>query len=76
MIEQEEEQPLGEPITLIQLRDALAGLKKGKKSLGWNRSLGEFYPKFSEELGQSVLSTFIKSLRKAFYSDMNAALIT
>lgn len=76
MLEQEDERPLGEPITLIQLRDPKAGMKKGKKSLGWNRSLGEFHPKFSEELGQSVLSMFIKSLRKVFYSDMNAALIT
>ena len=44
-LEQEAAQRLGEPITLTELRGAIAGMKKGK-SPGWDGIPPEFYLTF------------------------------
>uniref|UniRef100_A0A8C9X7I8 Reverse transcriptase domain-containing protein n=1 Tax=Sander lucioperca TaxID=283035 RepID=A0A8C9X7I8_SANLU len=71
----EDAQRLGEPITLTELRGAIAGMKKGK-SPGWDGIPPEFYITFWEELGQYFLAMVRKAVEVgAFFNDMNAALI-
>lgn len=71
----EDAQCLGEPITITELRDAVAGMKRGK-SPGWDGIPPEFYFTFWEEMGQYLLAMFHKAIEVgAFFNDINAALI-
>ena len=72
---QEDADCLGEPITLTELKNAVAGMKKGK-SPGWDGIPPEFYLTFSEELGQYLLAMRHRSIDVgAFFNDLNTALI-
>lgn len=58
---QEDAERLGEPITLTELRGAIAGMKTGK-SPGWDGIPPEFYLTFWEELGRYFLAMVHKAV--------------
>lgn len=66
---------LGRPITLVDLTNALIGMKKGK-SPGWDGIPPEFYLTFWNELGQLFVEMNLSSEEKgSFISDANSAII-